>query len=200
MVKKVFIPIVLFLSMVVAGCQAGIDGTEEQRGELHGELEILPFSKAVKETDLIAEVEIIEAVKEIDDPSPKTIFEVSIQKVHHGDSSLEKEERHVLQQGNSDWTFNENELFQTGDRYILFLKSTIGIDYADFWILGEEGGMYQVIDEEVVVKLAYDDEELQSAEASEPIKKEIFNLVEFDSQDVQILDKPKFIEMIQKNN
>lgn len=127
------------------------------------EVESFYFEDAVNKADLIAQIEILDVLEEVDDPSPKTIFRANL--VENVKGTSEKTEIFILQQGNSTHVFNDNLLFEQGDNYILFLAETTGLDIENsYYILGEETGMYKLTDQSTVVKIALRDEALDSIE------------------------------------
>lgn len=114
---------------------------------------------------MISQVEIVDVLEEIDDPSPKTIFRAKV--VENLKGSSETTEILVMQQGNSTNVFNDNLLFEQGENYILFLADTEGLDLENsYYILGEETGMYKLTDQSLAVKLALRDEALEEIEVS----------------------------------
>lgn len=132
---------------------------------IEAELEVFDFENAVNEADLISQVEIVDVLEEIDDPSPKTIFRAKV--VENLKGSSETTEILVMQQGNSTNVFNDNLLFEQGENYILFLADTEGLDLENsYYILGEETGMYKLTDQSLAVKLALRDEALEEIEVS----------------------------------
>ena len=67
-----------------------------------------------------------------------------------------------------------------------------------YWILGEETGMYQVMDNNIIVKLAEPNELLEDIELK-TVEREILLgklKVKSHSSELQILDKNKFKEKI----
>jgi hypothetical protein len=165
-------------------------------GEISAELQTYPFEEAIKESELIAEIEIIEHVRELNEPSPKTIFKATMIEVIKNDSGLPNDSLHIMQQGNSDWTFNDNEMFQPGERYILFLKSAKDIqEEHTYWILGEETGMYKKIDDKYIAKLAQSDEALADIEEIKLSDK----LTKINSKEIQVLQTEEFKEKIKKS-
>lgn len=161
--------------------------------------EIIPFDseETPKEADLVAEIIIGDKLEEVEEkPVPYTLFKAEIKEVIEG---VPVSQNIVIkQQGNSEWVFNDNELFAPGEEYIFFLKETT-VSKGDYWILGEETGMFQVFGNEEVVKLADPLEEFEDIEIdleeSEKIEINSDNQEEFEEQ--QVLDKESFIEKIQ---
>src|SRR5699024_9997792 len=111
-------------------------------------------------------VTIIKQVGERDKPSPKTTFNTQINQIIKGDIDLSGENILVDQQGNSEWIFNDNDLFKKEQQYILFLKKTIGTDESDYWIQGEETGVFKEVETGISVKLAYSADELETLDVS----------------------------------
>jgi len=181
----------------------------EDRGEIWAEVNTYPFNEAVQKADLIAEITIVEELKELDDPSPKTVFNAKVLNVLKGSKDLQ--DIQVMQMGNHAWAFNDNKLFEPNESYILFLKKAVGKEFEGtntYWILGEETYTYTVLDEKMVMKNADPLEELQDIENGEMTKKvneskkvtlqtNLKSKHEIElSKEVQILEKEKFINKI----
>ena len=108
------IVIIIFLLALMVACT-------ESRKEINASLEEYSFDESVEISDLIAEIEIIEKVSEIDEPSPKTLFNAKIIKVFKGELNSNKDNSIVvMQQGNSEWIFNNNKLFEAGENMYYF--------------------------------------------------------------------------------
>ncbi|MBO0603532.1 hypothetical protein I2483_17845 [Sporosarcina sp. E16_3] len=167
------------------------------KGQMKAELETFNFDDAVANAELIAEVEIGKQIKEIDDPAPKTLFEATVKQVLKGTENLENIE--VLQQGNSEWSFNDNNQFSPNEKYILFLKKAVGEGYEGsnvYWILGEETNIYSIVDGNKVVKNSLYEEDLKRIEEDTPVN--TLNLITKNERkkDIQILNKEKFEKRI----
>jgi hypothetical protein len=166
-------------------------------GEISAELQTYPFEEAIKIAELIAEIEITEKVRELNEPSPKTIFKAKMTEVIKNDLGLPTESLHIMQQGNSDWIFNDNEMFQPEEKYILFLKSAKDSqEEHTYWILGEETGMYKNIDDKYIAKLSQRDEALADIEEiklSDELSKSK------NSKGIQVLQTEEFKEKIKKS-
>lgn len=156
---------------------------------IHAKLQTYNFEEAVNKADLIAEIEIEKYLEDIIEPSPKTLFDAKIINTFSGDTNLKN--IMILQQGNKEYSFNENPLFKKGDKYILFLKKAVGdrFDGTDtYWLLSEETNIYSVINNNLIKKWALWDEELSSIE----IKENSTN------NNSQLLDKNLFEEKMKK--
>lgn len=197
MIKRIlFFGIVLTLVVLTTFNSLKLEGdSAKEKGIIHATLEVLPFDSAVKEADLIAEVTILESIGERNEPAPKTTFKVLIDEVLKGDSGLNNETVRVDQHGNSEWNFNDNALFQPSEKYILFLNKTVGIDESDFWIQGEESGMYKEIGDNAIVKIAYPDEELDSLLSTENSRSNLSGLSDI-KENTQVLVKELLVEEI----
>lgn len=176
--KKLFIVPMFLISLLFVGCEnqgspisenslekdiADNDSHQGPIGEIDAEIELYEFNDAVSKSDFIAEIEVIDVLKEINDPSPKTIFRAKVIESLKGSS--DEKEIFILQQGNGDFVFNENPLFEKGENYLLFLMETVDLNMdISYWILGEVTGMYQVLDTSIAVKLAVKDETLKDIE------------------------------------
>ncbi|GEN29815.1 hypothetical protein HNQ35_000483 [Cerasibacillus quisquiliarum] len=150
------------------------------------------FEEAVKDADLIAEVEIKRLIKEVkEEPIPYTVFATHIIQKIEGDDM--RAEVTIRQNGDSEWRFNDNKMFKPGEKYVFFLKKTAASE-SDYWILGEETGMFQVASDDYLIKLSDSLDEFASLEAHpndlQSNDKEIINDV------TQILDKQSFINKI----
>ncbi|WP_020619635.1 hypothetical protein [Paenibacillus daejeonensis] len=164
----------------------------EYQSSFYGGVEVFPFEEGVALADLIVEVEIIEKQDDgLSHPTPKSIFEAHIVSTQKQDHGLESDVIHVMQQGNDRMLFNDNPLFEQGDRYILFLKKAVGPSSEHYpnlyWIQGEESNMYKDLGNETVEKMGFVDvsmSELQPAPGER-------------AATTQILDKQRFIERIQ---
>lgn len=159
--------------------------------------EVLSFNleEAKEQADLIAEVTIIDKVEEVkQEPIPHTVFRAEVKKAFKG--NVKNEEITIKQQGDSEWTVNNTELFKAGEKYIFFLKETKSIN-ADYWIIGEETGMFKILDDnEVIIKLLEPIDELKKIEI---LNNNVTNSLnsEIDSEQSQILSYKGFIENIQ---
>ncbi|QNK57710.1 hypothetical protein [Paenibacillus sp. PAMC21692] len=173
--------------------------TNKLKGNIRAELEVFNFDEAVTRADLIAKVQIERAIKEIDEPSPKTLYQASVLELLKGDEGLVNRTIDILQQGNSTWSFNNNTMFGQGDEYFLFLnKATVSNTY---WILGEETGMYEVIDDGRIEKKSLYLDELTDIE--DKVSTEMFKKNQKEVKDIQILYENKFmnkiVEQLNKN-
>lgn len=148
---------------------------------------------SLKEADLIAEITIGKKIKEVDEqPIPYTLFQASINKVVKGNGDLQEIE--IVQQGNSEWAFNDNEFFEEGEQYTLFLKK-----YSDgkdqYWIKGEETGMFLIKDADTIIKLAEPIEAFDHlVDTSSEHKGKKFK----NKDGSQILNKQKFDALLEK--
>lgn len=143
-------------------------GNEEGEIELviNALLESYTIEEASEYADVVAEVTIIDTLFEVDDTIPYTVLEVEVNQLFKGNT---KEKFTIKQQGNSKAVVNAVSIFEKGNKYILFLKET-GVVKSDYWIIGEESGMYQVVNDDLILKLLGDDEELREIEMKEDVK------------------------------
>lgn len=173
------------------------NGTEvaEESGGIDAEVESFKLEEATEQADLIGEVTITEKVEEIKaDPIPYTVFKAKVNNSFHGE--VINEEITIKQQGDSEWTFNGNELFEEGEKYIFFLKETIA-SKADYWIIGEGTGMFEILDNEIIVKLNEPIEQLKDVELPNQSKNNGLSVEEKSKgKSGQLLDKKQFIEKI----
>lgn len=193
------------------------DTKPKPKGTVKAELLVYPFEEGVKEADLIAEVQITKKIEEINEPSPKTLFEATA--IENYKSPNNKKTIQILQQGNSEWTYEDNPLFQENDKYILFLKKYIGDEYDSkdtYWILGAQTNTYSILSDNEVMKNAYYDEELSSIEktgeienSEEIIESKMKNLTnisidesaklnenDLKEADIQVFNKDTFVNKI----
>ncbi|TFB14093.1 hypothetical protein E3U55_14340 [Filobacillus milosensis] len=184
-----FCLITILVAFMLSACNnSESENTKNEKvGNINSFLEVLPFSESIEKADLIANITVIEKIGERNEPSPKTTFKVSINDVIKGDDSLLNNYIRIDQQGNSKFSFNNNALFKKGENYILLLRETVGTDKSDYWIQGEEAGMYKEINNNIVVKLAYNYNALNSIKATELSNKALEKTEDF--RPSQILDK-----------
>lgn len=175
-----------------------INVNRETSNKIDGEIEVYEFTEAVNKADLIAQIKIVDVVEETDEPSPKTIFRA--RRIENLKGSSNVNEIFVLQQGNSHSVFRNNPLFKKDENYLLFLMKTTDLDMEDsYWILGEETGMYQLLDESIAVKRAVKDDELKKLEI---VDKKILSFVEkntelsLDGREMQVLQQDELKKII----
>ncbi|MFK3938027.1 hypothetical protein ACI2JA_11045 [Alkalihalobacillus sp. NPDC078783] len=150
----------LFAILITGGCGFGTSEPEEcrQYGAIEASLEWIPFTDSVKQADLIAEVEILDS-ETVFDNMCKTKHSAKVVQTLVGES---EEEITFLQSGSERMLFNQNQIFQEGDTYLLFLRQTTSGSMADYWVQGEELGTYHIDGD--VLKRKIEDEELTSIE------------------------------------
>ena len=212
--KKIkLMSITLILVIILLACSAGIDESGNKSPKetdnktviktISAEIEEYSFDEALSKVDLIAEVQIENIVKEIENPIEKTIFEVKVLNILLG--NIDREYIKILQHGTREVAFNDNELFEVGEKYVLFLRETIEFPEADYWIQGEEGGIYKVVDNNLV-KLNGPYAELKDIQIGETL--DVMQMGEADENSSpeqlinngiqQILDKESYFELIRK--
>lgn len=170
-------------------------GENQTKSRISAEIEVFDFNDAVDISDFIAYLVINNKLKELNEPAPKTMFNATVKKVYKGNEEIK--EIQILQEGNSEWVFNDNPLFSQNDEYILFLKRAVGKDFEGtdtYWILGQETNMYSVLDDNKIKKHALYDDELADIED----KKMTQMAMENEGKEVQVLDKIAFEEKINK--
>lgn len=159
---------------------------------IHAELIPFDLNEGINKASLIAEVRILEKIKEVDEkPIPYSVFSAVVEDSYKGE--LISKEITIKQQGTIDWTFNDNDLFKPDEKYILFLMKTKSSE-ADYWILGEETGMFKVVDSDIVIKLADNNEEFESIEANSSSVLSNYSI----DDGSQIIDKKKLIDKIKE--
>jgi|GEM_PF-2369416 len=152
---------------------------------------VLPFEEAIEEADFVAKLSIDHVIKELVYPSHKTLFQASVITVVKGDKDLTTV--HVLQAGNSKCSFNENELFLPGEQYYLILNHATQVETENtFYIQGEETGMYKIIEDGYIVKLAYRDSYLSDIDDTSLHNKLRAN---YDKQ-IMVFEEQAFVDKI----
>lgn len=167
---------------------------EDEKKVIYGKTEAFAFKDAIKNADLIAEIEITKHVEDLNEPSPKTLFEGELIKAFKNKKAPDKIK--ILQAGNQEYSYNEFSLFKPGEKYILFLKEAVGdgFDGTDtYWILGEETNIYSVLENNSVKKWSLKDENLSDIE----IKDNNVRLKNENGNE-QVLDKKLFEEKMKK--
>ncbi|MFD1066390.1 hypothetical protein [Oceanobacillus locisalsi] len=160
------------------------------------EAEIKPFhlADATEDADLIAQVTILEKVDEVHaEPVPYTVFRAEVAESIEGEPSSETVT--IKQLGDSEWPINNNAFFEPGEEYIFFLNETSESN-SDYWIIGEETGFFQVLDDDTVVKLVHSIPELKEAESDNVNELNISTEELKMATDEQVLDKQKFINLL----
>ncbi|BAD62837.1 hypothetical protein [Shouchella clausii] len=177
------------------------DFVQEGPGQLHASIDVVPFNDLVEEADLIANVKIDNKVGEFNEPTPTSIFSLDIETVYKGDMDKENTKTTVYQIGNEEWVFEGHKYtFQPNETYILFLKETVGVDDSEYFILNEHAGLFKQTDDETIVKLAYDDETLESTESDDSLDMSLLNFNEeddtFNEDEIQTFEKNAFISKL----
>jgi len=167
---------------------------KEKRIPVHAELNVEPLEKTIQTmSDLVAEVEIGNIIKEMDEPGPKTIYSAKVLDVLSGDETLK--EISVLQQGNSRYEFNGNRMFKSGEKYILVLKNAPELGESVYWIRGEETQIYEVLEDNDLLRWSTPFEnELIDIEKEKKVK--VTNILK--EKNYKIIDKKLFKEKIKK--
>lgn len=136
-------------------------------------IEEFEFDKFYEEADIIAQVEILEWLEEINDPlgEMSTYFKATIENTYKNTVDSDTKEIRLKQDGNSYHTSHLLPLFKNGDRLLLFLKKAVGEDKENtYWILGSYSGVFRIINtdgQDFVVKQVGDCSQLSSALATE---------------------------------
>ncbi|WP_340026314.1 hypothetical protein MHI24_14605 [Paenibacillus sp. FSL K6-1096] len=163
-------------------------------------LQVYDFEEALDNSDLVVKIEVENKARELSEPSPKTLFQAKILEQLKPDPALNTDQIHILQQGNSEWRFNDNDLFSEKERYVLFLKKAVGIDEPNtYWILGEETGMYKDSGTGQLLKLSYYDKQLEDIEDKELTADFLKdNEKKMNSKDVQVVNEQQFKDKVQR--
>ncbi|GIN08366.1 hypothetical protein J1TS1_25110 [Shouchella clausii] len=157
---------------------------------IHADFDPISFNENVKDADLVAEIEIQGLITEMEDPSPQSIFKTNVLNILSGDYG--DSEMNLLQAGTSTVVFNEFPQFSEGDRYILFLQKTTETPNTDYFIRGAISGVYKVVDENTIIKIALPDESLEDIQLGQ-VQQSNDNEIE-----QQVLDKNLFEELVKK--
>lgn len=169
-----------------------IDKEDSEKKVMYGMTEAFSFRDAFKNADLIAEIEITEHVEDLNEPSPKSLFEGKLIKTYKNKKTLDK--IRILQAGNQEYSYDEFSLFKPGEKYILFLKKAVGDGFVGtdtYWILGEETTIYSVLGPNSIYKWALKDPDLSTIELNDTSMK-----VKNDNYRGQLVDKKLFEEKI----
>ncbi len=179
----------------VAAAPAGNADNPIQKAKAHALLQTHPFNEALQLADNVSELTIVSNAGEIDEPSAKTIFTAEVTKNFKGDV-LPGETIYILQDGNSKVEFNHIP-FQSGEKFVLILKKATGFTDNTYWILGGETGVYQIVDDNTIVKWAKVDEQLKNVEIEDDKQAKNGIQVEFETKDTQLLNKEQFEQFIE---
>lgn len=164
-----------------------VENYETVERVIYTRLETFSFEESVNKADLVAEVVIGKNIDDISEPSPKTLFEANIINTFSGDPHQTNIQ--ILQQGNKEYSFNSNKLFNEDEKYILVLKKAVEDRYEGtntYWILGEETNIYTIIGDNKIKKMSIEDEFLKEVEIKD------------EDLESQLLDKNLFEEKIKK--
>lgn len=95
------------------------------------------FESLLEQSDIIAEIEIIENLGETNDPYPETYFKANIVTIIKGDETLES--LNFKQGVTSAYTYEGYTVFEVGQRLVLFLAKVVGEEYSEdmYWIRGD---------------------------------------------------------------
>lgn len=161
------------------------------------EAQMVPFDLKgdTERANLIAEVTITEKIEEVDEkPIPYTVFRAEVNEIFKGE--LNRKEITIKKSGNSEWVVNHNKMYESGEKYILFLKETLA-SKSDYWVLGEDTGEFQIIDNATIAKLKVPIEEFKEIELNNP-KAISETLKQKDTSNTQVIDKEGFIEIVKR--
>jgi hypothetical protein len=177
----------------------------QTKGAINATLNYYNFDDSIKRSDLIVEVEILSKDGEItNDPLPKTLFNCSVIRIFKGEVDKEKNNEIIITQlGNEKWIVNGNKLFESGEKYILFLKIDNGY-FNTYWISSEEVNIYkiEVIDKkDYVIKNSVKDaklKDIQNDEIEKIFKQELEK--DIDKQvhikDIQVMEYKAFENLL----
>lgn len=160
--------------------------TSEQ-SMIEAEVQAFELEEAKDQANIIAEITIMDKVKEIDKEigMPYTVFQAQVNQVFKGNANpvitIKKDET-------SEVLVNSVEPFVKGEKYILFLKETMKID-AEYWIIGEQTGVFKVDNEEIHLKFPLSNVDDLGIS---------YDVIEdADGWEIQIFDKVRFIKIIE---
>ncbi|BBI31510.1 hypothetical protein [Cohnella abietis] len=182
----------------VANINAPSDDFTKRVGNIHGLLEVLPFNEMVKKSDKIVKVKINSKLKEINEPSAKTIFEAEVINDIYSKDNDGIRKINIMQAGNSQWSFNNNPLFAPGDVYVLFLKKTVKFDLENtYWLIGEETSVFEQVDSNTLIKWSHPEPELGSISDQKLIDKWVEKDERF-NKDIQTVTESDLLEITNK--
>lgn len=142
------------------------------------------IKEGVKNSDIVAEVEIIEWIGESSEPSEKTFFNAKLVNVFKNTINPSLKEIKIMQDGNSKSTIKGYPLFAKGDKLFLFLKSSSDVKNT-FWILGAHTSAIQIREangRKYAIKFAGRLDELKNIEVNRTDELVSKDLQEIDSE------------------
>ncbi|PEI82687.1 hypothetical protein CN679_27645 [Bacillus pseudomycoides] len=170
----------------------------KERIAIHGELDVSSFKETLSEADLVVKVKIGDVVKEFNEPSPGILYNAKVQETLKGQAGADIK---VLQQGNSDYSFNGNPLFAKGQEFILVLKEAVGLGENVYWLLGEETQIYQVVSDGSLKRWAAH-EASQFEDIEEKTKTEAENkgtVIQRSPSEEQTVEQKKNVQILNEN-
>ncbi|MFS1518476.1 hypothetical protein V1503_18745 [Bacillus sp. SCS-151] len=159
---------------------------KQTKTEIHGLVEVYSFQESVEISDLIAKVRIDALDEELSKPAPATIFNATVLEVFKGNGE-QLDNINILQEGNSEFIFNNMELFEPGEEVILFMGQSKE-NPNRYWIRSGEANIYKIKEKEVV-KEAWADEYLNDITT---------NVKEVKNTKKQYFEEDKFIKKLVK--
>jgi hypothetical protein len=95
------------------------------------------FESLVEESDVIAEIEIVENLGETDDPNYRTYFKANVITVIKGNTELKT--LTFIQGVTSKYTYENYTVFEVGQKLVLFLSKVTGEESSEdmYWIRGD---------------------------------------------------------------
>lgn len=188
--------------LVLSTLVACTNSEQDSAGSLDVSILVISFEELVEEADLVAHVTIGNKIGERNEPSPKSIFEITINQVYKGNEAKTNTQSTVYQLS---WASEENHFtFTSSSEYILFMKETVGVDDSEYWILNEQAGQFKFIEDNILINSAYVYDELNSIAMDENEYSSLDSLNTDDLSEVvqQVFIKEIFISKIKtiKNN
>ncbi|WP_149024202.1 hypothetical protein [Listeria cornellensis] len=199
--KKMRIIILSLCCFVLVSCgdedtNSKPSGSNELKASIHTSIEAVTYNQAIKESDLIAEVQIAKKSDTISGGNnivPKTKFESKIKKVYAGDKK-NQDIIDILQDGQEGLEIENYPLFQSGETYILMLMDSG--DGQTFWIKGQVNGTY-LVDGNTTLK--FGNSELGLLDSKNNLNSAVIEKLENFNNKVQVLDTIDFRERLDKD-
>ena len=132
--RNILIPLLLTLILF---CSCSETVTYKREINRAPSLEYFTIEDLLEESDVIAEIEVMENIGETNDPDYKTFFQADVITVIKGDKNMASLK--FMQGVNSEYLFEGYPIFEAGQKLVLFLKSATGSNYPDdmYWINGD---------------------------------------------------------------
>jgi len=152
--KNIFLICFISIALILGGCgnqnSISVKDTPNQigsKGQSSASIISYNLTELMEKADIVAQVEISEWLKEMDQPVEMTLFKAKLMKVYKNTQTDNFKEIDLLQDGNSKFTIQNYPLFKNNDKLILFLKKSedMGLENT-FWILGVYSSVIRIVD------------------------------------------------------